>query len=201
MWGESLRESFGRVGRLIFELKMKGFFDFDAFEASCMHLDKALAMVTPENCNALDDDQGDYDTIIDNYCWYGEDENVNFVEELLKLGCVPTVNSLGYAIVRGKPKIVRKMLLRNPEWVSELSSDWCDRVRGDCMVYVVETGLVYGFPKHEFPDEAEDYMNHRNSVRSCAIKVLFALRRVKDVSRIIARVVWSSRFQTFNPLQ
>lgn len=180
---------------------MEVFFDFRAFEASCMHLDKALAMVTADNCNAFDDDQGNYDTIIDNYCWYGEDANVNFVEELLKLGCVPTVNSLGYAIVRNRPHIVRKLLLRNPELVSELSSDWCDCVRGDVMVYVIETGLVYGFPKHELPDEAENYIQHRKSTRSYAIQVLFALRRVKDVSRIISRVVWSSRFQTFKPLQ
>lgn len=183
----------------------QGFFDFRAFEASCLHPDKALAMVTPDNCNALDDDYGNNDTIIDNYAYNGNDnESVSVIEALLKRGCKFTVKSLKYALLTHKPKALQCLLSHEPELLWSCLTTQIIRILNSsvkCMVICVEHALRSGCDNLPYTETSHKYIKHHKFIKSLAMRILFAKHPTRDVSCVIARLVWSSRFHSFDPLQ
>lgn len=177
-------------------------FDFETFIAELRRGNTriASAMVNSENRKAKDDD--DYE-IIDKYCAYSKHDNVEDLLRIIQAGCKIGDESAIFAAENGFFKILRLLLSLYPYGAAFVTFPSLNS-NVECMKLLVDTGFSIddvSMSRDWYPEKAKYYIQHRNSVRSCAIQVLFALRRVKDVSRIIARSVWSSRFQTFDSLQ
>ena len=155
----------------------------------------AIEMVTPENCNAIDDDD---DGIIENFCYYTKYDNTEDFLQLVRLGCQVGVYAASYASENGYINILREVISFYPEAVLNASHVAYEK-NVECMMLLVETQIRFGFLEYRYSLSARRYHRHRDSVRSCAIHTMHAMYEMgrKDVGRIIARVVWASRSVTF----
>lgn len=176
---------------------MIGAFDFARFQDRLLKCKrkKAIAMVTPDNCNAIDyNDEG----IIEIYCWYTEYDSAEDVLCLVRVGCQIGIYATSYAAENGYINILRELISFYPESVMNDSYIAYEK-NVDCMKLLVETQIRFGFSKNRYSPSAKRYHLHRDSMRSCAIHTMHAMYEMgwKDVGRIIARVIWASRSINF----
>lgn len=196
---------------------MEGFFDFDEVLEHFHNndIDAIKQMIVAENVNFHDDG----DNILTFMCMFGPDD-VALFRHFVALGAQPQQDEMGSltllaAATNGKPRILRELLdtdenasgfTRMPELLTCLLDSRCfivdDNVIpfNECDRIMVDAGAQ---PDAKTPLWLREFATYREAARSASIVILGLLQRCgslsgngKDVLRIIARCVWSTRGHT-----
>lgn len=189
--------------------------DFRAF-CSCLKIGDiagAKSLVTNENIHARDEDG---DGVVACCCWFGPDEP-ELLHVLVEMGAtLKEKNAMHYAASKGKPNLLRVLLLNgtNVDILNGIGQTPLNRAvenrNVECVHMLLDAGANVKLTKNMFSYDGKIWMwisriqRAREKARIASI-VIVGLSRCgcgvlglcgRDVLRIVARCVWSTRANT-----